>query len=87
MLLDEALRWGQNMAVLVELQSVLRRVGQRVERRGPHVLGSEMMMLMFDHVRRGEVAERRGVLMEIRGKHNCVLASVSTTIPPLEGRS
>lgn len=46
-----------------------------------------MMMLMFDHVRGGEVAERRGVLMEIRGKHNCVLASVSTTIPPLEGRS
>lgn len=46
-----------------------------------------MMMLMFDHVRRGEVAERRGVLMEIRGKHNCVLASVSTTIPPLEDRS
>lgn len=46
-----------------------------------------MMMLMLDHVRRGEMAECRGVLMEIRGKHNCVLASVSTTIPPLEGRS
>lgn len=24
--------------------------------------------------------------MEIRGKHNCVLASVSTKLPPLEGR-
>lgn len=46
-----------------------------------------MVMLMFDHVRRGKMAKRRGVLMmEIRGKHGCVLASGSTTIPPLDGR-
>jgi hypothetical protein len=51
------------------------------------MLRGKMVMLMVDHVRRGEVAERRGVLMEIRGKHSCVLASVSTTIPPLEGRT
>lgn len=46
MLLDETLCWGQNMAILVELQSVLRRMGQRVERRGPHVLGSKMVLML-----------------------------------------
>ena len=44
--LDKALGRGQDMAVLVELQSVLRRVGQRVERRGPHGLGSEMVLML-----------------------------------------
>ena len=79
------------MPVLVELQGcVLGGMRQSVEGRVSHVRGGEMVMLVLmfdDHVRGGEVAERRGVLMEIRGKHNCVLASVSTTIPPLEGRS
>jgi len=46
-----------------------------------------MLMLMIGRFWGGEVAERRGVLMEIRGKHGCcVLASVSSTIPPLDGR-
>lgn len=51
------------------------------------MLRGKMVMLMFSHVRRGDVAERRGVLMEIRGKHNCVLAAVSTKLPPLEGET
>lgn len=34
-----------------------------------------VLLMMVDHVRRGEVAEGRRVLMEIRGKHD--LASVS----------
>lgn len=42
------------------------------------MLRGQMVMLMFDHVRRGEVAERRRILMEIRGKHD--LASVSSNL-------
>lgn len=51
------------------------------------MLRRKVVMLVFDRVWRGEVAERRRVLMEIRGKHGCVLASVSTAIPPLDGRT
>ncbi len=80
------------MAVLMELQGgVLRGMSQSIEGRMSHVRGGQMVMLvvlMLDHVRGGEVAEGRGVLMEIRGKHGCDFsASVSTKIPPLEEQS
>jgi len=55
---------GQDMAVLVELQGILRGVGQRIERRGPQVvLGSKVVMLMLH--RRRELL----VLVERCGHH------------------
>lgn len=87
--LDNGFPVGQHMPVVVELQcSVLRRVGHGLERGVSHVVHRKMVMVMWmvDCVGRGDMAECRGVLMEIRGKHNCVLASVSTKLPPLERR-
>ena len=67
--LDDALAARQDVSVVVELQrGVLRRVGQRVEGRGPHMLRGEVLVLV-DHVRRGEMAERRRVLMQTGGNH------------------
>lgn len=67
-LLNNALAVGQYVTVLVELQRVLRSVGQRVERRMSHVLRGEML-IVADHVRRWQMAERRLVLMETGGNH------------------
>lgn len=59
------------MSILMVLQCcVLRCVREGVEWRWPHMLRSKMVvLLMIDHVRRGEVAERRRVLMET-GRHH-----------------
>jgi hypothetical protein len=48
-------------------------VRERFERRRAHVLRGKMvvLLLMVDHVRRGEMAERRRVLMETRRHHGC----------------
>jgi hypothetical protein len=42
--LDEAL--ARDMAILMELQCVLRAVGQCIERRRPHVLGSKVVLML-----------------------------------------
>jgi hypothetical protein len=54
------------MAVLVELQRVLRGVCQRVERRRPHVLRSEVLVLVL--IER-HVVEGRVWLMHTGGNH------------------
>lgn len=66
--LDDGLAVWQHMAVLVILQRrVLRGVRQSVERRRAHMLRGQVvvvLLLMVDHVRRGEMAERRRVLVQ-----------------------
>ena len=69
-LLHHALTVWQDMAIVMELHRILRGMGQRVERRWAHVLGSEMMVVLVDHARCGEMAERRRVLVE-SCRHHC----------------
>jgi hypothetical protein len=67
--LDHTLAARQNMAIVMELQrSVLRGVRQRVEVRCAHMM-LKMMVVLISHVRRGEMAERRRILMETGGNH------------------
>lgn len=77
--LDNCFSGREHMPVLVELQGgVLRRLCKGVEWRLSHVLRSKMVMvvLVFDCVGRGDMAEGRGELMEIRGKHSCCVSVV-----------
>lgn len=71
-LLHNALPIGKDVSALVELQRVLRGVSQRVEPRCSHVLRREVL-LMAHHVRRGQMAERRGILMKTGGNHSAKL--------------
>jgi hypothetical protein len=71
--LDDCFTIRQDMAILMVLQCcILRCVREGVEWRRSHMLrGKMVMLLMIDHVRRGEMAERRRVLMETRRHHGC----------------
>lgn len=62
--LDETLAVWQNMSILVKLQSILRSMSESIERRMAHVLRSEVVLMLVDHGRCGEMAERRRVLVE-----------------------
>jgi hypothetical protein len=44
--LDEALARRQDMAILMELQCVLRAMGQCIERRRPHMLRSKVVLML-----------------------------------------
>lgn len=46
MRLDEALARRKDMSVLMELQCVLRGMGQCIERRRAHVLGSIVVLML-----------------------------------------
>jgi hypothetical protein len=69
-LLHHAFAAGQDMTVVMELHSILRSMGQSIERRRTHVLRSEMVVVLIDHARCGKMAERGRVLVE-RGRHHC----------------
>ena len=70
-LLHNAFPIGKDVSALVELQRVLRGVSQRVEPGCSHVLRREVL-LVAHHVRRGQMAERRGILMNT-GNHGAKL--------------
>jgi hypothetical protein len=79
--LDQAFAVGQNMAVVVELQRrvLLRRVGERVQRRMAHMLRGHVLVLI-DHVRRGEVMAEGGlVLVEPRRHHGASVEGLGHT--------
>ena len=58
MFVDETFAVWQNMSVLMKVKSILRSVGERVERGRSHMLRSDMMLMLVDQVRRRQVAER-----------------------------
>jgi hypothetical protein len=69
-LLHHTLAVWQNMTVVVELHRILRSMGQRIERRRAHMLRGEMVVVLVNHARCGEMAERRRVLVE-SCRHHC----------------
>ena len=71
-LLHNTLPIRKDVSALVELQRVLRGVSQRVEPRCSHVLRREVL-LMAHHIRRRQMAERRGILMKTGGNHSAKL--------------
>lgn len=58
------------MTIVVELHGILRGMSESVEWRRPHMLRSEMVVVLVDHARCGEMAERRRVLVE-SCRHHC----------------
>jgi hypothetical protein len=70
MRLHHGLAIGQDMAIGLEVvQSVLGRVGERVERRRAHVLLE--VLFVRHHVWGGQMAEARRVLMHTGRQHGC----------------